>query len=43
MREQILERRMSLKAMNLQKERECNLYNGHGWLVGYTIESPIMA
>jgi hypothetical protein len=36
-------KRMSLKAMDLQKERECNLHNGYGWLVGYTIESPTMA
>jgi hypothetical protein len=32
-----------IKSNELQKERECDLYNGYGWLVGYTIESPIMA
>jgi hypothetical protein len=29
--------------MDLRKERECNLHNGYGWLVGYMIESPTMA
>ena len=27
----VCDKMMSLKAMNLQKERECNSYNGHGW------------
>jgi hypothetical protein len=42
-REQVCDKRMSLKAMNLQKEREYNLYNGYSWLFGYAKEPPIMA
>jgi hypothetical protein len=34
---------MSLKAMDLQKEREHIKYDRHYWLVGCMIKSPIMA
>jgi hypothetical protein len=39
----VCDKKMSLKAMNLQKERECNIYNGYSWLGVYMIEYPIMA